>query len=199
MERKNLSSGSIFLSGVLIYLTAGERERSDLKTYICLMKSILEFFRKQPGYFVFCFMIMLPLISEGCKKKETITETSEKEGIESDTLPDDFVSFYDKFHTDSQFQMDHIIFPLEGLPSSIEDIDTLPTERFFWQREDWKKHNHFTDPSGQFEHWFEVRGDRIIEHWVQMKGTNLVMKRRFAKMEEDWYLIYYAGMKHNTN
>jgi len=31
-------------------------------------------------------------------------------------LPDDFKKFYEKFHTDSSYQMKHIIFPLEGIP-----------------------------------------------------------------------------------
>ena len=91
--------------------------------------------------------------------------------------------------------MEHIIFPLEGLPNSEGDLDTVLTQRFFWKREEWKKHNPFTDPSKQFEHWYEVLDERIIEHWVQMKGTNLVIRRRFAKMDDEWFLIYYAGMR----
>lgn len=113
----------------------------------------------------------------------------------ADTLPDDFVEFYNAFHTDSQYQMDHIIFPLEGLPHAETTSDTVTTQRFFWQRDDWKKHNHFTDPSGQFDHWYEVLNDRIIEHWVQMKGTNMVIHRRFAKLDDGWYLIYYTGLR----
>lgn len=146
---------------------------------------------------MFFALSLLVLVSlESCAKKDAQHQT-EEEAASADSLklPDDFVAFYDRFHTDSQYQMDHITFPLEGLPNSTGDGDTLLTERFFWQRDDWQRHNHFTDPSGQFEHWYEVLNERIIEHWVQMKGTNLVLRRRFAKLDEDWYLIYYAGMR----
>lgn len=91
--------------------------------------------------------------------------------------------------------MSHILFPLEGLPSSEKDNDTISEKRFYWQKADWKKHNTFTDPSNQFEHWYEVIGDRIIEHWIQMKGSNMFIHRRFAKLDDGWYLIYYAGLR----
>ncbi|HUR31516.1 MAG TPA: hypothetical protein VMZ69_08775, partial [Saprospiraceae bacterium] len=78
------------------------------------------------------------------------------------------------------------------------DTDTVMTQRYFWQRADWKKHNAFTDPSGNFEHWYTVLNPRIIEHWIRMKGTNLVMVRRFAKLDNGWYLIYYAGLRPNS-
>ena len=162
------------------------------------MKYILDFFRKQHGSFVFCFLILAPVILDSCKKKASPDEASLSEEVAPDTLPDDFVAFYDRFHTDSQYQMDHIVFPLEGMPASTGDDDTLVTERFFWQRNEWKKHNHFTDPSNQFEHWYQVLDARIIEHWIKMKGTNLVMRRRFAKLDDEWFLIYYSGLRPET-
>ncbi len=140
-------------------------------------------------------LFLLPLFIESCAKKKAQTENIPEELEAIDTLPDDFLTFYDRFHTDSLYQMDHIIFPLEGLPHSTGDGDSIITKRFFWQRPDWKKHNHFTDPSGQFEHWYEVLNERVIEHWVQMKGTDLVIHRRFAKLDDEWFLIYYAGMR----
>ena len=119
----------------------------------------------------------------------------EETTTEVDTLPNEFVEFFNRFHEDSAFQMQHITFPLAGLPATKGTGDTLPHERFFWQKDNWAKHNHFTDPGGNFEHWYLVVNDRIIEHWIQMKGTNLHMKRRFAKLDDDWYLIYYQGLR----
>jgi len=96
--------------------------------------------------------------------------------------------------------MEHITFPLEGHPNSSGDTLENSSVRFFWQREGWQIHKPFTDPSQQFAQWYEIYGDRMIEHWVWMKGTNLFLKRRFAKLGADgeWYLIYYAGMRPNS-
>lgn len=162
------------------------------------MKYISDYFRRQHGYFAFCFLILVPVILDSCKNKEAPAEATQSEEATPDTLPDDFVAFYDRFHTDSQYQMDHIIFPLEGLPASTGEDDTVMTQRFFWQRDGWKKHSHFTDPSNQFEHWYQVLDERIIEHWIKMKGTNLVMRRRFAKLDDEWFLIYYSGLRPET-
>lgn len=139
--------------------------------------------------------MILPFLLEGCRNKSADTADNTVEETAPDTLPGDFVAFFNRFHSDSQFQMDHIIFPLEGLPPASGDEDTIMTDRYFWSRDDWKIHHHFTDPSNQFEHWYEVLDTRIIEHWIQMKGTNLVMRRRFARLDDDWFLIYYSALR----
>lgn len=140
-------------------------------------------------------MLILPGLLSSCGNKADHTETSTTEVSVIDTLPKDFVVFFDRFHADSAFQMEHINFPLEGLPAYTGDGDTLLTERYFWQKADWVKHKRFTDPGGNFEHWYLVTDERIIEHWIKMKGTNLHMKRRFAKLDDGWYLIYYQGLR----
>ena len=139
-------------------------------------------------------LLFLLVFNPGCKNQGAQSGDADT-SAKPDTLPKDFVEFFDKFHDDSVYQMAHILFPLEGLPSAQSDSDTLTTTRYFWQKEGWKKHNRFTDPSHQFDHWYEVINDRVIEHWIQMKGTNLVIRRRFAKLDDGWYLIYYAGMR----
>lgn len=139
--------------------------------------------------------MILSFTSESCQSKSASTEAETSTETEGDTLPKEFVTFYDRFHLDSAFQMEHIVFPLEGLPNSAGDGDTLSGERFFWQKADWKRHRPFTDPSNNFTQWFEILNDRVIEHWIQMNGTNLYMKRRFAKLGDDWFLIYYQGMR----
>jgi len=144
---------------------------------------------------VWSALLLASVFLTNCKDKVQSQETSKENAEVVDTLPVDFVSFFDRFHADSLYQMEHIIFPLEGLPNAQNSSDTVVTERYFWQREDWIKHNRFTDPSGAFEHWYEVIDPRVIEHWVRMKGTTMVIRRRFAKMGEEWFLIYYAGLR----
>jgi hypothetical protein len=140
-------------------------------------------------------ILISPLLIESCNSRGG-SESNDRVATKAvDTLPDDFVAFFDRFSTDSAYQMEHIIFPLEGLPTSTGDGDTLTTTRYFWQKADLKIHNRFTDPGHDFEQWYEVLNDRVIEHWIQMKGTNLCMKRRFARLEDGWYLIYYQGLR----
>ncbi len=158
------------------------------------MRSKESISQKYMGYFFAVFALLLFSLSN-CKEKSMPTETTDEAAAEADTLPADFLEFYDKFHADSAYQIEHINFPLEGLPSAEGDIDSIVDQRYFWQRDEWKKHNHFTDPSGQFEQWFEILDPRVIEHWVQVRGTKLVIRRRFANLDDGWYLIYYAGLR----
>ena len=140
-------------------------------------------------------ILLISLPNESCKPTDKNSSSDAVEDAVIDTLPADFVAFFKLFHEDSTYQMAHIIFPLEGLLNSSGDGDTTSTTRYFWQRADWKIQHPFTDPGHNFEHWYEVSNDRIIEHWIQMKGTNLYMWRRFAKLDDGWYLIYYQGMR----
>ena len=67
-------------------------------------------------------IIMFGLISfMACKKEKPVMPSPE-----GTSLPDDFQTFYDKFHTDSVFQMSHIIFPLQGQPSLTDTSAYIP-------------------------------------------------------------------------
>lgn len=140
-------------------------------------------------------MVLLSILLTSCGNKPApaVDEVSTQNIV--DTLPTDFVSFFNQFHEDSAYQLSHINFPLEGLPATTGDGDTMRHERYFWKKENWVKHNRFTDPGGNFDHWYIVVNERIIEHWIQMKGTNLYMKRRFVKLSDGWFLIYYQGLR----
>ncbi len=135
------------------------------------------------------------MLAEGCNTKGGSGTSEDPDAVSADTLPGDFSKFFNQFHEDSVYQVEHIMFPLEGLPASTGDGDTLTSNRYFWQKADWKIHRHINDPGQNFDNWFEVMDARVIEHWIQMKGTNLYMRRRFAKLDDGWHLIYYQGMR----
>lgn len=130
-----------------------------------------------------------------CRHPSQPVSDGETTESEVDTLPNDFVLFFNRFHEDTAYQMNHITFPLAGMPPTTGTGDTIMQERFFWQRANWTKHKPFNDPGGDFDHWYLVLNERIIEHWIQLKGTNMYMKRRFAKLDDEWYLIYYQGLR----
>lgn len=114
--------------------------------------------------------------------------------IEANALdvPEDFSAFYTSFHTDSAFQMDHIIFPLAGHPAA--DTGQVYNNNFKWEKENWKMHNfdHF-DPA-QFEVSRHVTDSTLITETIRDKVNGFGIKRRFAKFDDQWYLIYYDAM-----
>lgn len=111
-------------------------------------------------------------------------------------LPADFATFYERFQTDSAFQLSHIHFPLEGLQATLTVQDSGDVKKHYWTPETWRLQRRIYDPKGEFESWFVVIDPGLIEHWIQLKNTPMRMFRRFAKSKNDtWMLIYYQDMR----
>ncbi len=132
------------------------------------------------------FVLFLIVCLSACSSNTTEAPV---EGLTS--LPE-FNAFYEQFHSDSLFQMEHIIFPLEGLPANADSL-TFAEDNFRWQKEDWLMHRSLEDGAG-FSRDFQVLGDQIVVEYVRHSSGQVGMIRRFAKMGDKWYLIYYAGL-----
>ncbi len=94
-------------------------------------------------------------------------------------IPEDFPSFYAKFHVDPEFQLNSIQFPLSG---------KAPDEK--WTAESWEIHKPFND-TGEFKRDMENIAGIITETIMDNNGMFYIV-RRFAKLGEDWKLIYYT-------
>lgn len=122
--------------------------------------------------------------------------TAEKIPEESETnggLPKDFLSFYQHFHNDSLYQLEHVLFPLQGIPSKADSM-TLVNQNFRWQKEDWILHQPFENFGGDYSRSYEQLNKGLIVETIRMMKAPFGMQRRFSKSGDDWYLIYYAGM-----
>lgn len=122
------------------------------------------------------------------------TSSSESAVAEAPTaLPDDFLEFYEKFHADTNFQVEHIAFPLPGKPAPGE----LPFEvvNFKWTRDGWKMHKRLADDDDTFERKYRFLTESIIQEIIYAPEYGFSMERRFAKMSDGWNLIYYADMQ----
>ena len=131
------------------------------------------------------FFLLFPLLFS-CRREAPADQLP-------DSLEPDFVDFYEKFHRDSAFQMSHIVFPLQGLPSEVDSL-TLAEGRFYWQQEDWIMHRPLDAGDQDFQRIFTPLNRDLIVEKIVHKTTGFGMMRRWARMGEEWYLIYYAGM-----
>ncbi len=134
----------------------------------------------------FIYGVLLLLLSVGCQNQETQSKEAQLTPFE------DFLKFYDRFHQDSLYQMAHIRFPLEGLPSNA-DSATLAGGQFRWNRTDWELMREF-DPESEFERSFTPLTETLIVEQMTHSTGRYGLQRRWAKQGEDWYLIYYAGL-----
>ncbi len=140
--------------------------------------------------------ILLSILALSCvfyfyKKLGKTTPKPIPEVTISNQLPEDFHKFYNNFHTDSVFQMDHIVFPLKGQTPSQDTIKLL--EDIFWQQSNWIIHRPFDSQSGTFIREFTNINGIVSEH-ISANGGILSLEKRYAKLNNIWHLIYYQEM-----
>ncbi|MEZ4908863.1 MAG: hypothetical protein R2771_14770 [Saprospiraceae bacterium] len=140
----------------------------------------------------FIFFSLLFLSFLGCKKSSNDSINSNTETVE--LLPEQFEKFYYQFHSDSAFQIQHIIFPLEGKAKlSIGTQDTTFTT--YMAAEDWKINKLFDANNPQFKRqFFKINDNLIIEKISGAEGL-FYLERRFANLGDEWNLIYYSEIK----
>lgn len=109
------------------------------------------------------------------------------------TLPDGFSVFYQNFHSDSTFQMQHIIFPLQGIPDHADSL-SIANDNYHWLPEDWSIQRTIDFEMSEFIRQFEVVNEQMVVERIIHKNGEYGMIRRFAKVAGEWHLIYYAGL-----
>ena len=134
------------------------------------------------------FILLISLISFLACKQKVDTNTTEMK-----PLPEDFRTFYEKFHTDSMYQISHISFPLKGLPSNA-DSSVLRQDTFHFRANDWQMHRSVDFSTGEFVQSIAQIGDIIVTEHIIKSDNTFGIERRFAKLSDgQWYLIYYVA------
>lgn len=108
------------------------------------------------------------------------------------TLPEGFADFYQRFLTDSVYQLEHISFPLQGLPNQA-DSTILADNDFYWTQEDWIVHRPIEAASGFSVNLIPLTEDYVLEKITHESGR-YGMERRYVYQDDGWNLIYYAGL-----
>ena len=139
----------------------------------------------------FSLLLIIVTFVAGCKDKSAILDDDLSGGIVTKLSPD-FLNFYDEFTADSLFQINHIIFPLEGLRArkSEDDNEALEVK---WEKESWRIHKKFDDMDDTFQRQF-VDFNGIVTENISDKTGQFTMIRRFAKIGDQWMLIFYKEM-----
>lgn len=133
------------------------------------------------------YMLLLVLgLLVSCKNNTEPAEVSQ-EKIESDSLPKSFLDFYDLFHKDPEFQLDHVLFPLES--KVYESKDEYYDQS--WDRENWKTHQAPDKNQEGFERKYTMLDDYFISEILTLKAGGFGIERRFAFMDTTWYLVLY--------
>lgn len=151
--------------------------------FITIYSSML--FRNNAVFTVLMTSLLLTACNDKNRDQQVLTSTPAYES-------EDFQSFYEKFGTDTAYQMAHIVFPLEGMPALRDSTDVIPVD-FRWERDQWVTHKPYDDMNGTFAREFIDFKGIVIEKISDASGR-YTMERRFSKMSDGWQLIYYRAM-----
>jgi hypothetical protein len=158
------------------------------------MKYVLSFF----AGVLFTSIFFIYYLKNRLVTTETSAATTEQEVIQNEVasggLPTGFRKFYENFHRDSVFQLNHIRFPLEGLPEIEEETAEIDLSTFYWKKNEWTLHRPFDAMNGSFNRDFQPLGEDMVVETIRHTEANYAMQRRFYRDGNDWYLIYYAAM-----
>ncbi len=134
---------------------------------------------------LFFFIILL---LSNCKNKPQALQQAKAEG----DLPKDFLEFYQKFHTDSVYQMAHIEWPLKG-ESGVSQDTTVKRQLVEWTPENWRL-MHLPDTSmSTLKRGFEMVGDILVIEKMSYPMVGYGYERQFYKEEDgQWWLIFYG-------
>ena len=136
-------------------------------------------------------LIILGLLAAGCGAGEPeggdggAAIALEQEGAQ---LPAGFADFYERFHADSAFQIAHVSFPLAG--RVIADTTAGGAREGFHEADDWRIHRPLTLGS-DFARELEVVDEGLVFETIRTRVGNYRIERRFARLGEEWNLIYY--------
>ncbi len=133
-------------------------------------------------------LIFLFLVLCSCNQNK-ISDSEQVKGNEL-TLPNGFREFYEAFHSDSSYQMNHIIFPLKGVRTRKDSMESLSLD-IEYIPEKWKLHKPYVN-DGSYSRTFTLFGDIVIENLIDNMGL-LNIERRWAKIDTSWNLIYYGS------
>ncbi len=136
---------------------------------------------------VFSTLLVMTVLQKTKKKDATSSGSNTDYGV------DNFDAFYKRFHSDSVFQMEHVLFPLKGLPANADSLTVLE-DNFNWEQSEWKMHKPFDTDDPAFQIEVQAITPDLYQEVIYHKISGYAMLRKFAKVEKDWYLIYYSGM-----
>lgn len=133
------------------------------------------------------FFLLIILLSN-CKNKPQALQQAKAEA----DLPKDFLEFYQKFHSDSSYQMAHIEWPLKGEKGNPQD-STGRSQLTEWEPETWSI-MHFPDTTmSTLKRGFETVGDVLVIERMSYPMVGYGYERQFYKEDDgQWRLIFYG-------
>ena len=137
------------------------------------------------------FILSLALFALfSCKN---LNQKSSENTRENTTENADFTDFYEKFHSDSLFQVEHIAWPLNGMRAVEIDSQSV-MQKYTWQPEEWTMHRLAILNNGDYEQELTWMDNDFVSERVRLKNSSFGLERHFSRFNNSWELVFYSEM-----
>jgi hypothetical protein len=136
------------------------------------------------------FLLLFVLSSQSCQQHQPGQDATGTEDLDS------FQAFYQRFHTDTAFQLSRIPFPIKGVPDNAANRPDYD-ETFTWTRDNWVMNKPIDLEATQFNRTLQTISDELVIEQLTHASGSYRMVRRFARIDGLWMLIYYQGVNPN--
>ena len=102
-----------------------------------------------------------------------------------DSIPIDFVEFYEKFISDSAYQFQHVKFPILGVIGECDTTILLNSKN--WEYLNWDFRPEFND-----ENYSNITAynDSLFYYRITLDEIGQLSQLGFKKLHNEWYLIF---------
>lgn len=139
---------------------------------------------------IFALITMSACKSDQKSQADSNNNKNTEEVVQNESLPKDFEDFYNKFQSDTIFQLERTLFPLKGT-KVVSDLGKI--EEYTYQKDEWVVHRPYDDMNGTFQRSFSTMPS-VVEERIVTTQANFSMLRRYGKLSGEWHLIYYKPM-----
>lgn len=148
--------------------------------------------------FIYCLAIfsLFACQNQAPSSSNTPTQVEQTTQAAEVKLPADFMEFYQNFHRDSQYQVAHISWPLQGDAAVKIDSTRMAKKARSWEPKDWTMHRPIDFSTSEFKRDWDVMGDELVIERISYRAANYGLERRFVRQfNGEWELIYYSDMQ----
>ena len=141
-------------------------------------------------------LFILIHFSQCNQQPKTLIRKTSNEDLK--TTIESFPDFYNRFHTDSVFQLNRISFPLPGFNSEVHfsnlenaSIQIIDGEKvnYYWSKENWITHKPIELTSNIRSE--QEKSDSMIIERIYIPDSEFEIKRIFKLLRSNWFLVYY--------
>jgi hypothetical protein len=148
------------------------------------------------------YILLLSLVNTFCKSGEIKMDNTPLSKRQPDTVMESerFESFYERFHSDSVFQISRVSFPLFGFTNDKECLavrflekDTIVNgelANLVWLKEQWQLHKPFADSATFTRKIVWVDSSDVLES-IFIPDSDFLIKRKFRRDFGKWHLVFY--------